>query len=223
MPAMKRFLVIGLGHFGSWVAQALHAQGHEVIAVEEQGELVDRHASLVSRGVVGDATDRELLREIGAGTVDAAVISTGEDLATSILATLALHDMGVRDIFVKVTSPEAARALEAFHVRETIFPEREVAHRLAHRIASQTVLEYLPLSEGYSIQEIAIPDRWLGKTLRELALPQRYGIQVVAVYDVLTDTMQVVPDAEKPLKDSDLAIVAGRDERVAQVLGEGPG
>jgi trk system potassium uptake protein TrkA len=178
---------------------------------------------MVSRGVVGDATDRELLREIGAGSVDAAVISTGEDLATSILATLALRDMGVKDIFVKVTSPEAARALEAFQVRETIFPEREVAYRLAHRIASQTVLDYLPLSEGYSIQEIAIPDRWLGKTLRELALPQRYGIQVVAVYDVLTDSMQVVPDAEKPLKESDVAIVAGRDERVAEVLGESPG
>jgi trk system potassium uptake protein TrkA len=220
MPAMKRFLVIGLGHFGSWVAQALHAQGHEVIAVEERGDLVDRHASMMSRGVVGDATDRDLLREIGAGTVDAAVISTGEDLATSILATLALRDMGVRDIYVKVTSPEAARALDAFQVRETIFPEREVAHRLAHRIASQTVLDYLPLSEGYSIQEIAIPDEWLGKSLRELALPQRYGIQVVAIYDVLTDTMQVVPDAEKPLKDSDVAIVAGRDERVAEVLGE---
>lgn len=220
MPAMKRFLVIGLGHFGSWVARALHAQGHEVIAVEERGELVDRNASMVSRGVVGDATDRDLLREIGAATVDAAIISTGEDLATSILATLALKDMGVTDIYVKVTSPEAARALEAFKVRETIFPEREVAYRLAHRIASKTVLDYLPLSEGYSIQEIAIPDQWLGKSLRELALPQRFGIQVVAIYDVLADAMQVVPDAEKPLKESDVAIVAGRDDRVAQVLGE---
>ncbi|HKK07530.1 MAG TPA: TrkA family potassium uptake protein [Gemmatimonadota bacterium] len=220
---MKRFLVIGLGHFGSWVARALHAQGHEVIAIEERGELVDRFASMMTRGVVGDATNRDLLREIGAASVDAAVISTGEDLATSILATLALREMGVEEIYVKVTSPEAARALEAFQVRETIFPEREVAFRLAHRIASKTVLDYLPLSEGYSIQEIAIPDEWLGKSLRELALPQRFGIQVVAVYDVLNDSMQVVPDPEKPLKESDVAIVAGQDERVARVIGEDGG
>jgi len=223
MARVKRFLVIGLGHFGSWVARALHAQGHEVIAIEERGELVDRFASMMTRGVVGDATNRDLLREIGAASVDAAVISTGEDLATSILATLALREMGVEEIYVKVTSPEAARALEAFQVRETIFPEREVAFRLAHRIASKTVLDYLPLSEGYSIQEIAIPDEWLGKSLRELALPQRFGIQVVAVYDVLNDSMQVVPDPEKPLKESDVAIVAGQDERVARVIGEDGG
>ncbi|HKK28601.1 MAG TPA: TrkA family potassium uptake protein [Gemmatimonadota bacterium] len=223
MASVKRFLVIGLGHFGSWVARALHAQGHEVISIEERGELVDRYAPMMTRGVVGDATNRDLLREIGAATVDAAVISTGEDLATSILATLALREMGVEEIYVKVTSPEAARALDAFQVRETIFPEREVAFRLAHRIASKTVLDYLPLSEGYSIQEIAIPDEWLGKSLRELSLPQRFGIQVVAIYDVLNDSMQVVPDPEKPLKESDVAIVAGQDERVARVLGEDEG
>ena len=217
---MQRFLVIGLGHFGSWAARSLYAQGHEVIAVEKRGELVDRYADQVSRGVAGDATERDLLERIGAADVDAAVISTGEDLATSILATIALRDLGLDDIYVKVTSREAARAVEAFDVRETIFPEREVADRLAHRLPSETVLDYIPLTEGHSIQEIAIPDRWLGETLRELRLPQRYGVQVVAVYDVLTDTMRVVPDADAPLKESDVAIVAGEDRKVAEMLRE---
>lgn len=217
---MQRFLVIGLGHFGSWAARSLYAQGHEVIAVEKRGDLVDRYADQVSRGVVGDATDRQLLEQVGAGEVDAAVISTGEDLATSILATIALRDLGLEDIYVKVTSREAARAVEAFEVRETIFPEREVADRLAHRLPSETVLDYIPLTEGHSLQEIAIPDRWLGDTLRELQLPQRYGVQVVAVYDVLTGTMRVVPDADAPLKESDVAIVAGEDRRVAEMLRE---
>ena len=217
---MKRFLVVGLGNFGSWAAQALYAQGHEVIAVERRGELVDRYADEVSRGVVGDGSDRDLLEEIGAGEADAAVISTGGDLATSILATIALKDLGVEDIYVKVTSREAARALEAFDVRETIFPEREVADRLAHHITSTTVLDYISLTDHHSIQEIAIPESWLGKTLEELALPQEFGIQVVAIYDVLTDTMDVVPDPDDPLKDSDVAIVAGRDENVRAMLEE---
>ena len=217
---MKRFIVIGLGHFGSWAAQSLYAQGHEVIAVERRGELVDRYADQVTRGVVGDGSDRELLEEIGADQADAAVISTGGDLATSILATIALRDLGVEDIYVKVTSREAARAVDAFGVRDTIFPEREVADRLAHHITSTTVLDYVSLTEHHSIQEIAIPESWLGKTLKELSLPQEHGIQVVAIYHVLTDTMDVVPDPDEPLTESDVAIVAGRDENVRAMLEE---
>lgn len=215
---MQRFLVIGLGHFGAWVAQALHAQGHDVIAIDQDAELVDRHAGQLTRGVVGDATDPELLKRIGAEHVDAVILSTGENLATSILATLALRDLGIKDIYAKVGSMAAGRALDALQVRETVFPEREAAFRLAHRVVSKAVLEYIPLTEGYSIQEVAIPDAWLGKTLRELALPSRHGIQVVALHDLMSDEISVVPDAERRLRDSDVAIVAGRDDTIAELL-----
>lgn len=215
---MQRFVVVGLGHFGGWAARALFAQGHEVIAIERSPELADRLRDQVTAAVVGDATDRALLRQVGAAEADAAIISTGQDLATSILATLALRDLGVKDIYVKVGSAEAARALEAFDVRETIFPEREVADRLAHRITSKSVLEYVPLAPGFSIQEVAIPDGWLGRSLRELALPSTHGIQVVALHDVLAGSVEVVPDPGRPLRESDVAIVAGRDEAIRAVL-----
>lgn len=218
---MKRFVVIGLGHFGSWVARALHAEGHEVLAVERRAELVDRYAEGVTRGVVGDATQKRLLDEIGAGRADAAVISTGGDLAASILATQALRDLGVEEIYVKVTSEEAAHALDAFGVTESIFPEREVAFRLAHRLPSKTIMEYIPLGQGHSIQELAIPDRWLGRTLRELALPRQHEIQVVALYEVLTGELDVVPDPDQRLKDSDVAIVVGSDDRIAALIEDG--
>lgn len=215
---MQRYVVVGLGHFGGWVARALFAQGHDVIAIERDPPLVDRFRNEVTVAVVGDATDRALLGQVGAATADAAVVSTGQDLATSILATLALRELGVKDIYVKVGSPEAARALEAFDVRETIFPEREVADRLAHRIASKTVLDYVPLAPGVSIQELAIPDGWLGKSLRELALPTTYGIQIVALHDLLAGSVEVVPDPDRSLRESDVAIVAGRDEAIRGVL-----
>lgn len=215
---MQRFLVVGLGHFGAWVAQALHAQGHDVIAIDEDETLVDRHAAHLTRGVVGDATDADLLKRVGAAGVDAAILSTGENLATSILTTLALRDLGLKEIYVKIGSVPAGRALDALQVRETVFPEREAAFRLAHRVVSKAVLEYIPLREGYSIQEIAIPDAWLGKSLRELALPGRHGIQIVALHDLLTDEISVVPDPDRRLRDSDVAIVAGRDETIAELL-----
>jgi trk system potassium uptake protein TrkA len=220
---MQRFVVVGLGHFGAWAARALYAQGHDVIAVERSAELVDQYRDQVTVAVAGDATDRDLLRQLGVEGANAAIVSTGQDLATSILATLALRDLGVKEIYVKVGSTEAARALEAFDVRETIFPEREVADRLAHRITSKSVLEYVPLGPGFSIQEVAIPDGWLGKSLRELALPATYGIQVVALQDVLTGSVEVVADPDRKLRESDVAIVAGKDETIRNMLARSAG
>ena len=215
---MQRFVVVGLGHFGGWAARALYALGHDVIAIERDPALADRYQGEVTVAVAGDATDKEMLKQVGASHADAAIVSTGGDLATSILTTLALRDLGVKDIYVKVTSPEAARALDAFGVRETIFPEREVADRLAHRITSKSVLEYVPLAPGLSLQEVAIPDSWLGKSLRALELPQRHGISVVALHDMLTGAVQVAPDPDRPLLESDVAIVAGPDEAIGRVL-----
>jgi len=220
---MQRFVVVGLGHFGGWAARALYALGHDVIAIERDPALADRYQGEVTAAVAGDATDKEMLKQVGAAHADAAIVSTGGDLATSILATLALRDLGVKDIYVKVTSPEAARALDAFGVRETIFPEREVADRLAHRITSKSVLEYVPLAPGLSLQEVAIPDSWLGKTLRALELPQRHGISVVALHDMLSGAVQVPPDPDRPLLESDVAIVAGPDVAIGRVLDRSAG
>ncbi len=217
---MKRFVVIGLGRFGSWVAQALYTQGFEVIALDLDETLVDRYADGVTRGVVGDATDPDVLRRVGAADADAAVISTGEDLAASIMAILALKEVGVNRIHAKVASTRAARALERFEVDEMIFPEREAAERLARRIASTTVLDYIHLGKDHAIQEMAIPDAWVGRTLRDLGLPTRHGVQVVALYDVLQEAWNVVPDPDTPLTESHIAIVAGHEETLARLTRE---
>ncbi len=215
---MKRFVVIGLGGFGAWVARALHAGGHEVVAIDQAEARVDGLAPAVTRAVVGDATDPDLLRRVGAEGADAAVVSTGEDLAASILAILALREVGVTDIYAKVSSPRAAQALERFDLVDMVFPEKEAAQRLAHRLTSTAVLDYISLGEEYSIQELAIPDAWVGRTLRELGLRQRYGIQVVALHDVLNGVWTVVPPPDEVLKESDVAVVAGRDEVLANLL-----
>lgn len=214
---MKRFVVIGLGRFGSWVARALYQQGFEVVALDTDETLVDRHADKVTRAVLGDGTDPDTLRQVGAAEADAGVISTGTDLAASILAAMALRDVGVGRIYAKVSSVRAARAMERFEIDELIFPEREAAERMARRLASTTVLDYVQLGEGYSIQEMAIPDDWLGRSLRELALPQEHGVQVVALYDVLQGRWEVVPDPDRPLSESNIAILAGDDATLARL------
>ena len=212
---MSRYAVIGLGKFGSWVARTLESLGHEVIAIEADGILIDRHAEFVSRAVQGDATDPVVLRGAGVAGVDAAVISMGENLAASILATVALRDLGVRDFYVKAAVDAEARALNAFGVSEVIIPEKEAGVRLAHRMGATEVLDYLPLGEGHSIQEIAIPPAWVGRSLRTLDPRGRLGIQVIAVRCVLTEAVHVPPDPDAVLKDSDALIVAGADPALA--------
>lgn len=208
---MGRYVVIGFGKFGSAVARTLEQLGHEVIVVERSAALVDRYADSVSRAIAGDATDPHVLKAAGAAGADGAVISTGGNLAASILTTLALRDLGVRNLYVKAGDENEARALDALGVTEAIVPEREAGVRLAHRMAAGSVLEYIPVAEGYSIQEMAIPPDWTGKTLRDLAPRERFAVQVIAVRCSLTDQLALPPDPDAPLKDSDALIVAGAD------------
>ncbi len=217
---MKRIVVIGLGNFGMSVAETLAAQQHETIAVDTNGEAVDRVANLVARAAVGDGTNVRTLERIGARGADAGVISTGDDITASILSTLALKDLGIPELYVKVVSRDHARVMERLGVTETIFPERESAISLGRRMSGSSLLNYVRLGAGLSIQEMGVPQAWTGKNLRELELRRRFGLTVVAVHDVLTDRMVVASDPEVVLKESDTLVVAGRDEdlmRAAQV------
>lgn len=214
---MKRFVIIGLGNFGSGVAESLHAVGHEVIAVDIDEHLVDRIAPLVSRAVVADGRDARTLERAGAKGADVGVVSTGDDLTASVLTTLSLRDIGVNEIYVKVISRDHARVMEKLGVTETVFPERESALRLGTRISSQGILNYVRLGAGFSMQEMAVPDSWVGRSLRDLQLPRRYRISVIAVHDILSDEMIPVPDPDAPLKESDTLLVAGDEESLGKV------
>lgn len=212
---MKRFVVIGLGNFGASVAESLHARRHDVVAVDTSEEAVDRIAAHVTRAAVGDGRQLRTLERVGVKGADAGIVSTGDDITASILAALALKDLGVREIYVKVISIDHARVMEKIGVTETIFPERESGQRLATRVMSTSILNYVRLGAGFSVQEMAVPESWIGRSLRELSLPRRHRINVIAVHDVLTDEMIAVPDPDARLKDSDTLLVSGKDEDLA--------
>lgn len=213
---MKRFVVVGLGNFGFTVAESLSKSGHDVIAVDLDGHLVDRIGAMVSQAAVGDATDLETLRGIGVEDADVAIVSTGDDIASSILATMALHDLEIHDIYVKVESLEHARVIRRIGATDVVFPERDTALELATRVSGSRLLNYVRIAEDFSIQEMGVPNSWCGKSLRDLQLRQQYNISVVAVHDVLTDKIDPTPDPDRVLNESDTLLVAGEDENLEQ-------
>jgi trk system potassium uptake protein len=206
---MKRVVVVGLGNFGSAVADTLAGKGHDVIAIDRDPAAVDRIGHRVSRAVVADGTDGSVLREVGCDRADVAIIGTGDDITASVLAALALQDLKIPELYVKVISEPHARAMEKLGVTGTVFPERDTGRRLGESVASKAVLNYVPLSPGFSLQEMAVPDAWVGRSLRELDLRKRYRVSVAAVHDMLMDEVTGVPDPDAPLKESDTLFVAG--------------
>jgi trk system potassium uptake protein TrkA len=213
---MKRFIIIGLGNFGYSAAEALNNAGHDVIVIDVDGDVVDRIAPHVARAAVGDGTDIQTLQRIGAADADIGVIATGDDITASILATMALHDLKVKEVYVKVISRDHARVMQRIGVTETVFPERDSATALATRLSGTALLNYVRLGEGFSIQEMAVPEKWNGRTIRELQLRQTYDITVIALHDVLNDRILPSPDPDSTLKDSDTLLVAGSDEALAK-------
>ena len=217
---MKRFVVIGLGNFGSSAAEALHAKGHEVIAVDPREEVVDRIAPHVTRAAVADGTSLDALDRVGARGADVGIVSTGDDITASILATMALRDLAVQEVYVKVVSRDHARVMERVGATETVFPERDTALGLASRLSGAAILNYVRLGTGFSVQEMAVRDDWVGKTLRTLELRQQYGVTVIALHDMLQDQIVGTPDPDLVLKGSETLLVAGRDEDLARAARE---
>ena len=213
---MKRFVVVGLGSFGASVAEALHARGYEVIGVDIEEAAVDRIARHATRAVVGDGRELQTLKRIGAEDADAAVVSTGRSITASILATMALRDLGVPEIYVDVVSRNQARVLQKIGVTETIFPERESGLRLARRIASTRILNYIDIGAGFGVQEMTVPENWIGRRLRDLDLPRTFGISAIAIHDVERNEMTPIPDLDVKLSESNTLVVAGRDADLAK-------
>lgn len=214
---MNRFVIVGLGNFGAAAAESLYAQGHEVIAIDQDPAAVDRAARFVTRAVVGDGRDRTLLDRIGADGSDAGIVSTGDDLTAAILATLALRDLNVPRIISKVTSEEAARVMQRVGADETIFPERESGMALAMRLVSGNVFNYFDLGAGYSVQEMRVPTAWHGRSIMDLNLRQTERVTVIAVHDIVRDTLHIPPEPNAPLTEHDTLLLAGLNGDLARL------
>jgi trk system potassium uptake protein TrkA len=214
---MAQILVIGLGRFGFHVASLLHERGHEVVAVDIDEGNVQRIRDSCSRAIRLDARDKERLEALGPKHFDVAIVSLGERVDVSALVALHLKEQGVRRIITKAGSVDHAKLLEKLEVHEIVFPEREAAERLVRRLSNRNLLDFIPLGEGASIEEIAAPAAWVGRTLAELDLRRRHSVQVVGVRDALSDQVSLNPAADFRVLDSHSLIVLGANDDLARL------
>ncbi len=214
---MKRALVIGLGIFGFNIAKDLFENGFEVVAIDKDREVVQKIKDYSTRAILADATDKEVIESLGIQEEDVVIISFGEDLAAATLLTLHLREMKVKRIIVKAPDEDHKRVLERVGATEVIIPEKEMAAKIARSLISPNILDYIPLSEDYTISELVPPPSFMGKTIGELHLRSRYHIEVIAVREVLPDRIRMVPSADFVIKDSDILVVIGREVDIQKI------
>src|SRR5918995_1345637 len=185
--ARRSFAVIGLGRFGSAVATTLAGLGHDVIGIDGDEDKVRSVADVVSLAMQLDATDEKALRGAGIRDVDVAIVSIGENIEASLLVVTLLQEIGIKQIVAKSVTALHGRILEKLGVTRVVFPEREMAVRVAHSIAMPNVLDYIELSSDFSIVEVPAPAEFVGKTLRDIGLRARFGLTTIAIKHVGAD------------------------------------
>ena len=204
---MKSYVVIGLGRFGQTLARQLCLLGAEVLALDTNNDLVQQVAEDVTHAVVGDAQDKDVLRALGVRDFDCAIVAIGTDLAASVLAVMNLQELEVPYIICKAHDETHGRVLKKLGVDKVVIPEQENAARLARSLNSHNVLDYIELSEDYGILELPAPRSWIGKTLKELNVRAKLGVNIIAVES--GKKTNVSPSADYRILEGDILVVLG--------------
>lgn len=212
---MKSYLVIGLGRFGEAIARQLCKLGAEVLVIDCNATLVQQISDDVTHAVVGDAQDKEVLRALGVRNFDCAIIAIGDDLAASVLITMNLKELEVPYIVCKAYNETHRRVLHKLGVDRVVIPEQEHAQRLGRSLFSHNVLEYIELSEEYGILEVPAPKSWVGKTLKEIDVRRKWGVNIIAIESGMKKNIS--PAADYQIRSEDVIAVLGDNYALGEV------
>lgn len=209
---MKSYIVIGLGRFGAEMAVKLYECGEDVLAIDTDEALVDKIADRVTRAVAADARDADVLKKLGAGNFDRAVVAVGSDLAASALITMNLKALGVPYILCKAHDDTYREILEKLGATRVIIPEREMADKLSLGLTSAGIMEYIEISDEYGIVEMAPPEAWIGKCIRNLDLRRKYNANVIALRQ--GEDLCIPPDIDAELDENTTLVMLGSYEMI---------
>jgi len=212
---MKSFVVVGCGRFGSAVAETLYNLGNEVLAIDGDEEVIEAISGHVTHAVQADVMDENVMRELGIRNFDVAVISIASNLEASILATIIVKDLGVKKVVAKAQSEIHGKVLRRIGADKVIFPERDMGVRVAHNLSSKGIIDFIELSPEYSIMEIQSVKQWTGKSLAQLRLRNKYGINVMAIKR--GSDINVSPGPDDVICDGDILLALGSISDMARI------
>lgn len=205
----KQFAVFGLGSFGKSVALTLQSFGCDVIAVDNCYEKIQDIADSVSYAMCGDVTEPEFMKTIGARNLDGAVIAVSENLEAAIMATMISKEMGISYVLVKAMDELQGKILEKVGADSIVYPEIDMGERVAKKLISTEFIDWIELSPDYSLTEKLLPKQWEGKSLAELRVREKYGINVIGI--LKEDKMDMALDPSKPLQPNDMLFIIGKN------------
>ena len=223
---MKQFVIIGLGRFGFSLAKTLAEKGQQVLVIDKDEELVHDAMDVVTKAVCMDATDEKAVKSVGLQNADVAICAIGTDIESSILVTLLLKELGIPNILCKADSMEHKKVLEKIGANKVVLPEKDTGERMATTLISDsdTILDHVGLSSDSSIIEKIVPEEFIGKTLRDINIRARFGVNVIAIKrkdkvkkngnETEEDKINVTPQADDVMREGDILVVFGENDKI---------
>lgn len=209
-----QFAVIGLGRFGGSICKTLSQLGHDVLAIDKDEHKVNQYADLVTQAVQLDSTDEQALKEVGIRNMDHVIVAIGDDIQASILTTLILKEMNVPYVTAKAQNDYHEKVLAKIGADKIVHPERDMGVRLVHSLVAKNVLDFIELSPDYSLVEIKASPKMVNKSLLELNIRARYGVNILAIKS--QNGLNISPKAEDVIREGDVLVVVGATSDVAR-------
>ncbi len=208
---MKTFAVIGLGRFGKSVATQLFNMGYEVLAIDSNMENINLIADNVTSAVCGDAKEESVLKSVGIRNYDCVVVAMGDNLTNSILITLLLKEMGIKKVVCKARDNQHKKVLKKIGADTVIIPEHEAGMKTAISLVSERFTDIVDLSDEYSIMDCAVPKSWISKSIAELCVRKKFGVNIIAIKNQFDENdVNITPSPEYVFKETDIVVLVGK-------------
>ena len=213
----KQFVVIGIGRFGFSVATSLYRAGYDVLAIDKDLEKIEEISTEVTHALALDATDEKALFSVNISDYDTAIIAIGGSIQESLLVTLLVKDAGISDIICKGQGVLHGKLLRKIGARRVVLPEQEMGYRLANNLKFQSLFDYIEISRGSSIAEFTAPKEWINKTIGEIDIRAKHEVILIGIKKSPDCEMNVDINANTIIKENDLLILLGRDDRLCRI------
>ncbi|ATP39781.1 potassium uptake system protein [Solibacillus sp. R5-41] len=207
MAKKKQYAVIGLGRFGTSIARRLHEAGQEVLGIDIDEETVEDAEVYITEGIISDSTDEKALTSLAITNFDCVIVAIGDDIQANILTCMLLKNLGIKKIIAKAIGKRHGQVLEAIGVDIIIYPERDMGERVANQLLSPNTLDYIELSKDHNLEEIIIPEKMVGKNLRELDVRAKFNVSVIAI--IRKGDIIISPSPEELLQKEDILVTIG--------------